>query len=102
MKEVWIGLTQVSKANECQMDFWDGAGAFVWWATQAYSEEEFLRKLRSTLEHYKLVLFEVEQVRRFEDSGESAEEIHEIVKRAEENENWTLYGTFHTFPYHEA
>jgi hypothetical protein len=97
LKEVWIGLTQVTKADGCRMDFWDGAGAFVWWATQADSEEEFLRKLKKTLEYYSLVLFEVEQVRRFADSQENSEELCEMVERAMENDDWTLYGTFHTF-----
>ncbi len=84
------------------MEFWDGAGAFVWWATQADSEEEFLQKLKSTVEYYKLVLFEVEQIRRFEESGERSEEIHEMVERAMANEDRALYGTFNTFPHHEA
>ena len=64
MSEVWVGRTEVAKANGCELEF-RGAGAYVWWATQTHSEREFLCKLSEAIEHYKLVLLEVSHVRRF-------------------------------------
>jgi len=101
LSEVWIGLTDVAKVEGCGLDF-DGVGAFVWWATQADSEEVFLRKLRSALEYYKLVLLEAKEIRKFGESEDVSEELYEMVERVRENEKWTLFGTFHTYRHHDA
>jgi hypothetical protein len=52
LNEIWVGKTEVTKAEGCELDF-HGAGAFVWWATQASSEDEFSRKLREAVDYYK-------------------------------------------------
>jgi hypothetical protein len=101
LSEVWIGLTEVAKADRCELDF-HGVAAFVWWATQADSEEVFLRKLSRAMEYYKLVLLEAKEIRRFGDSENVSEELYEMVERVRDNENWTLFGTFHTYRHHDA
>ncbi len=101
MDDVWIGLTEVSKGEGCELDL-SGAGAFVWWATQADSEESFVRKLKGALEHYKLVLLDATEIRKVGEPGEAPEELWEIVERARENESWTLFGTFHMYRHHNA
>ncbi|MGC2301128.1 MAG: hypothetical protein WA476_20155 [Acidobacteriaceae bacterium] len=99
--EVWVGMTEVSKGQGCELDF-HGVAAFVWWATQADSEESFLRKLKNALEYYKLVLLDLKEIRRFQDTDDVSEEFVEMVERARKNEDWVLFGTFHTYPHHQA
>jgi hypothetical protein len=94
-------MTEVAKADGCELDF-QGKGAFTWWATQADSEEAFLRKLNGALEHYKLLLIEVKESRQFADTDDVANEIFEMVQQVRENEDWVLFGTFHTYRAHDA
>jgi len=101
VNDIWVGLTDVSKNDDCELNL-DGAGAFVWWATQASSEEEFLRKLTKGLEHYKLALIEVERIRSFDESDEVSEDFYEMVERARQNPEWVCFGTFNTYPHHTA
>ena len=101
MSEVWVGMTEVAKANGCELEF-GGAGAYVWWATQAHSEREFLCKLSEAIEHYKLVLLEVSHVRQFCESDRVSDDFFEMVERVRENESWVLFETFHTYRHHDA
>jgi hypothetical protein len=101
MADVWVGLTEVAKSDGCELDF-SGAAAFVWWATQAESEGDFAGKLNDALKHYKLVMIELGKVRRFEETDDVSEELHEIVDRARQDENWVLFGTFYVYPHHTA
>jgi hypothetical protein len=101
LNEIWVGLTDVSKAEGCELNF-NGAGAFVWWATQANSEREFLQKLHKALDYYKLTLIEVSGIRHFDESDEIVDEFFEMVERVREHESWVLFGTFHSYPHHEA
>lgn len=101
MCDVWIGVAEVSKGERCELDF-GGVGAFVWWATQADSEETFLRKAKEAMKYYGLILLEVSEIRRYDEADDVSEDIHEIAERAMENENWTLFGTFHTYRRHNA
>jgi hypothetical protein len=98
---VWIGLTEVSKGEGCEIDF-HGVGAFIWWATQADSREAFLRKLDAALKYYRLVLLEVSNIGCRDETSNIPEEIQELVERAMENENWVLFGTFHSYSRHNA
>jgi hypothetical protein len=101
MADVWAGLTEVSKDEGCELDF-SGVAAFVWWAAQAESAESFVGKVKGALTHYKLVLIELGEVRRFEETDDVSEELHEMVDRARQNENWVLFGTFYIYPHHAA
>lgn len=101
MNEIWVGLTDVSKAEGCELNF-HGAGAFVWWATQANSEREFLQKLQKALDYYKLTWIEVSKIRQFDESDEVVDELFEMVGRVREHESWVLFGTFHPYPHYEA
>jgi hypothetical protein len=99
--DVWVGLTEVSRGEGCELDF-QGVAAFVWWATQADSEERFLTELKNVLEYYKLVLIEVTGIRRFEDTDDVSDGLFEMVERVRENEKWVLFGTFFSYPHHGA
>jgi hypothetical protein len=101
LSEIWVGRTEVTKAEGCELDF-HGAGAFVWWATQASSEIEFSRKLGEAINHYKLVLLELSHVRQFSESDEVSDDFFEMVEGARECETWVLFGTFNTYPRHDA
>jgi hypothetical protein len=101
MSDVWVGLTEVSKSEGCELDF-NGAAAFVWWATQADSEEGFVSKLSDALKHYKLVLRELSEMRRFEDANTVSEELRDMVDRARQDANWVLFGTFFIYPHYAA
>ena len=101
MSQAWVGLTEVSKDEGCELDF-HGVAAFVWWASQADSEERFLAKLKNALTYYRLVLIEITGVRRFEDTDDVSDELFEMVQRVRENEKWTLFGTFFSYPHHDA
>ena len=101
MGDVWIGITEVSKGEGSELDF-GGVGAFVWWATQADSEETFLRKVTEALKYHRLILLEVSEIRPYDETDDVSEDIHEIAMRAMENEDWALFGTFHTYRRHDA
>ena len=101
MGDVWIGRTDVSKGEGCLLDF-DGGGAFVSCATQANSEETFLRKLDEVVKYYKVVLLEVSDIRRYDEADDVSEDIHEIAERVMENEKWFLFGEFYTYSRHDA
>ena len=94
-------MTEVSKGEGCELEF-SGAAAFVWWATQANSQEEFLRKLTEALKYYKLVLVEVSKIRRFDETDDVSDEFYETVERVRQNENWTCFMTFYSYPHHTA
>jgi hypothetical protein len=94
-------MTEVSKAEGCELDF-HGTGAFAWWAAQADSEEVFLRKLQGALGYYKLILIDVSKIRQFSQSDEVKDEFYEMVECVRENESWVLFGSFHTYPHHDA
>jgi hypothetical protein len=98
LNEIWVGLTDVSKAEGCELNF-NGAGAFVWRATQANSEREFLQK---AWDYYKLTLIEVSKIRQFDESDEVVDELFEMIERVREHESWVLFGTFHSYPHREA
>jgi hypothetical protein len=44
----------------------------------------------------------LDYVRFVDDLAEISEDLAEIVMRAEENPDYVLYGTFHTFNHHNA
>ncbi len=54
------------------------------------------------MKYYGLILLEVSEIRRYDEADDVSEDIHEIAERAMENENWTLFGTFHTYRRHNA
>ena len=101
MSEIWVGKTEVSKAKGCELDF-HGVGAFVWWATQAGSEKEFLLKLQLALDYYKLILIEASMIRQFSESDEVSDDFYEMVEQARQNERWTVFGTFYSWPHHSG
>lgn len=101
MPDVLVGLTEVSKGEGCDLEF-SGAAAFVWWATQADSEEMFLRKLSGVLDKYRLVLNETTEIRPFKDTDDVSDEFFEMVEQARQNESWVIFGTFYTYPHHTA
>jgi hypothetical protein len=101
LNEIRVGLTDLSKAEGCELNF-NGAGAFVWRATQANSEGEFLQKLQKALDYYELTLIEISKIRQFDESDEVVDELFEMIERVREHENWVLFGTFHSYPHREA
>jgi hypothetical protein len=94
-------MTEVAKTEGCELNF-TGVGAFVWWATQAESETEFLRKLREATDQYRLLLLEGSDIRPFSESDEVSDDFFEMVEQARKDENCVLLGTFHTWPHHDA
>ncbi len=101
MSDVWVGLTEVTKDEGCELEF-NGVGAFVWWAAQADSAEIFLRKLGRALGFYGLVLIEVTTIRRFDETKETSGEIYEMAQLVKKDANCTLFGTFRTYRHHDA
>lgn len=99
---VWLGMLQVSIGPNCTLDFIDGAGAFVWFATQADCEETFIKKVGGVVESYGLVLIESSHVGPVEDVMELSEEHFDMATRAERSPEYCIYGTFDTYPFHEA
>lgn len=96
-----MGLTEVSRGEGCDLEF-SGVAGFVWWATQANSQDEFLEKLTKALGYYKLVLIEASKIRRFEEKDDVSDEFHETVEHVRQNENWTCFMTFYSYPHHTA
>ena len=101
MAAVWLGLAEVSIGPGCVLDL-DGAGAFVWWATQADCKETFVRKVDATLKDYGLVPVGYENIEAVLNPMDLIEELFEIATRAEESPDYVLYGTFHVFDHHNA
>ncbi|HEY1963282.1 MAG TPA: hypothetical protein VGG59_00055 [Acidobacteriaceae bacterium] len=98
-QEIWAGLAEVSIEANCDLDL-EGAGSFVWCATQAQDKEGFSRKIEVMLAFYGLHLVELQRVCRFNEVEDPSEELAEMAERVAENEDFVLYGTFYTYPHH--
>jgi hypothetical protein len=99
MDAVWVGKAEVSITSECALDL-DGAGAFVWCATQACDQAVFISKVGEMLEYYNLVPIAFEKVGLAANLMDPSEDLFEIITRAEQDPAYAIYGTFHCYPYH--
>ena len=96
---VWIGVAGVIPVMGCEL-LAANEGAYINFLTLATSGSEYRAKLEGTLNHYRLQLLELLDVRPFSLSDSSSEEIQTIAKELEDDGNLqhVRYSTFHTFP----
>ena len=96
---VWIGVAGVIPVMGCEL-LAANEGAYINFLTLATSGSEYRTKLERTLNHYRLQLLELLDVRPFSLSDSSSEEIQTIAKELEDDGNLqhVRYSTFHTFP----
>jgi hypothetical protein len=101
MDRVWVGLAEVSIRRDCELEL-NGAGGFVWCASQAHDEGDFLKKIEEVLNFDRLDLIDLKRVSTFEECDDPPDELLEMVDRASENPKFRMYGTFYTYPHHTA
>ncbi|HZU26197.1 MAG TPA: hypothetical protein VFA04_11780 [Bryobacteraceae bacterium] len=100
--ELWIGLVEMKPLDR---KAYGAAGAFTNIVTWAADPEQFRHKaevLAGTLDMY---VFGVEGAEPLADRAARstlADEIEDMMIRAEGNPNAIIYGTFHRYPHDEA
>ena len=101
-RELWIGLVELKPLNR---EAYKAAGAFtniVTWARDAGEFRSNADVIAETLNMYVMDVEEVEPMAERMAKCELAEDIADMVLRAESNPNAIIYGTLHTYPFDEA
>ena len=100
-KQLWIGVVEVRPLKPGSEILGNTKGAFVNFVTWACSTEQYEQNVRIVVSELGLFVGEVinpEPVaRRRNREGRFIEEIEDIISRAEDSPDATIYGIFHTF-----
>jgi hypothetical protein len=100
--EVWVGLVEVRQLPvENNSIILDGKGAFTWIACWASDESSYRARVAEVEAEYGLFVIDVEQAMtytRAEEIGIVDDELADIFERTSENENYCIFGTFHSYP----
>jgi hypothetical protein len=98
MKQVWVGMPEVSQIPGDQLIQLRQGAAFAWFTCWADSPESYEQKAAEVMLHYGLNVIGAEQVSSASDRTQSGEELLEQIRRTGESETHSLYGTFHGYP----
>ena len=101
-QELWIGVVEVKPLDR---EAYGAAGAFTNIVTWARDVEEFRAKseiIAAPLDMYVMGVEDAEPLTQRLAKCQLAEEIADMVFRAESNPNAIIYGTFHRYPFDEA
>jgi len=101
-EDIWVGIAEVSASASVKFEGFNCAGAFVWWAATANDASDFRSKVEEATTYYGLVLIELTEVGPACERVDISDELFELVQRAEEDNRWILYGTFHKYLHHGA
>jgi hypothetical protein len=95
--EIWIGKVQVAAAPESAV--WPGnEDAYVNVVTWATDEDNFRLRVEEMFLSYGVRVVEFDRASKYEDvQADVSDEMFEIVLRVQTNQDWTIYGTFHTW-----
>jgi hypothetical protein len=100
--ELWIGLVEFKPLNEKNFG---SAGAFtniVTWARNSLEFEQKAKTIAATMDLYVATIQNAEPWNQRIQKHTVAEEIEDMVVRAETNPNAIIYGTFHKYRFNEA
>jgi hypothetical protein len=101
MAPVWLGLFTVTAPTN--NTFLSGnAGACVWVAAQAEDAAKLEMRVGNTLRELGLTVVEAEHLQIVENEDELSEAQASLIPEATRNLESVVYGTWHTFKYHDA
>lgn len=98
MKQVWVGLLEVTQIPGEQLVTISQGAAFTWFTCWADSNESFERKAVEVMLHYGLHVIGFDEISLADDRVEVEGDLLEQIERAREVETHALFGTFHTYP----
>ena len=100
--EIWVGFVEVRQLPGMDHKITlSGKGAFTWVTCWAETEETYKRKVSEIMADYGLFIVEAEQMMPFvqaEERGIVDEELTEQFEDTNRNQNYCIYGTFHSYP----
>jgi hypothetical protein len=101
-QELWRGLVELRRLPDSEL-LSGSAGAFTTIVTWASNSAEYRNKAERLAASLGLYVFGVEGAHPVaDDPPSSADEIADLLERAEANPNAILYGTFHTYRSEDA
>ena len=102
-RELWRGLVELRRLPDSEL-LRGSAGAYTWIVTWASDSAEFRTRTEMLATSLGLYVFGIEGEHPIDkdECSPDAEEIAELIERAEGNPDAILYGTFHTYPRDDA
>jgi hypothetical protein len=98
MKQVWVGLLEVTQIPGDQLITLSQGAAFTWFTCWAETSESFELKAIEVMLHYGLHVIAVDEISQASDRLGVEGDLLEQIERTHESETYSLYGTFHGYP----
>ncbi len=98
MKQVWIGLLEVTQIPGDQFITLSQGSAFTWFTCWADTEDSFKHKAVEVMIHYGLHVVALDKVSPASDFIAVEKDLLEQIERTHESETYGLHGTLHGYP----